>query len=298
MYESADVISYSSDTLIASVQDGWNVFDEAQYESDNSAQLLGDILNSDWDDDDGEPPVYPFDLVTARQVLGDVDTWEDFCAEVRENPEAALQFSDIFDEDLGRAARTLPTGTLLYRARLGWAGVDSEGRRQPYQGAAIGVPPADQVTAGRANRAGQPVLYCAENELTAVAEKRPARGYWVSTCQLRLPNDCMVLDLVNGIRLNPFKNENLAWFARLADLLGAFAEALSTPLARSDDIEDYLPSQKLCEYVEGLGYAGVRYPSAMEDDGVNVVFFNPNSAEILESRLVEVTSIKIGFHPR
>jgi hypothetical protein len=80
--------------------------------------------------------------------------------------------------------------------------------------------------------------------------------------------------------------------------LQSFAEALSTPLARGDDIADYLPLKKLCEYAEGLHYDGVRYPSTMEDEGVNLVLFDPTVAEILDSRLVEVTSMKVGYHPR
>jgi hypothetical protein len=69
----------------------------------------------------------------------------------------------------------------------------------------------------------------------------------------------------------------------------------STPLARSDDTSDYLPSQKLSEYVERLGYEGVKYPSAMQAGGKNIVFFGPEAAEMLESRIVKVTSVQIGF---
>ena len=135
--------------------------------------------------------------------------------------------------------------------------------------------------------------------MTAVAEVRPARGYWVSTCQLRTLRELRVLDLADGIPcLHPFSDDTLAWSVQFTDLLQSFAEALSTPLARNDDITDYLPSQELCEYAERLKYDGVRYPSAMEDDGVNIVLFVPTVAEILDSNLVEVTSIKIGYHPR
>jgi len=31
---------------------------------------------------------------------------------------------------------------------------------------------------------------------------------------------------------------------------------------------------------------------------VNLVLFDPTVAEILDSRLVEVTSMKVGYHPR
>ena len=97
---------------------------------------------------------------------------------------------------------------------------------------------------------------------------------------------------------NPFTNESLAWYVQFNELLSSFAEALSTPLARSDDINDYLPSQKLCEYLERLGYEGIKYRSAMHRGGINLVFFDLNVAEILKSRLVEITTINIGFHPR
>jgi len=107
------------------------------------------------------------------------------------------------------------------------------------------------------------------------------------------------LDLVEGIPpLHPFTDETLAWSVEFSDLLQSFSEALSTPLARSDDISDYLPSQKLSEYAERLHYDGVRYPSAMADDGVNVVLFDPSTVDILDSRLVEVTFVKVGYHPR
>ena len=186
----------------------------------------------------------------------------------------------------------------MYRARLGWS-TDNEGRRLPFRGVDIGAPPPGKAEAGRANRKGRAVLYCAESEQTAVAEVRPARGYWVSTCQLRTRRELRILDLVDGIPSpHPFTDETLAWSVQFSHLLQSFAEALSTPLARGDDIADYLPSQKLCEYAERLGCAGVRYPSAMEDEGVNLVLFDPNVAEILDSNLVEVTSVKVAYHPR
>jgi RES domain-containing protein len=294
MYEQSD----DGDTIISLVQDGWHVFSDKLHESGESRKLLEDILNSDWDDDSGEFPVNAFDTYRSRETLPEVESWEAFCDEVKADPDAEPEFSEYFDEELGVAAKTLPAGTILYRARPGW-NEDDQGRRLPFRGVDIGAPPPAKATAGRANRAGRAVLYCAESEMTAVAEVRPARGYWVSTCQLRTLRELRVLDLVDGIPcLHPFSDDTLAWSVQFTDLLQSFAEALSTPLARNDDITDYLPSQELCEDAERLKYDGVRYPSAMEDDGVNIVLFDPTVAEILESNLVEVTSIKIGYHPR
>lgn len=294
MYEDSD----DGPSLINAVQDEWYIFSDELHTSERSRELLEDILNSDWDDDSGEAPVSAWDSVRRRGVLPDLESWEQFCLDVRENPDLEPEFGEAFEEDLGNTAETLPVGKILYRARPSW-GSEVQGRRQSYRGADISAPPAASASASRANRQGRPVLYCAEDEQTAVAEVRPALGYWVSTCQLRLRRDTRILDLIDGIPIpNPYPNESLPWYVRFSELLGSLSEVLSTPLARSDDIDDYRPSQKLCEYVERLGYDGVKYPSAMQEDGKNVVFFDPNVAEILESRLVEVTSVRIGFHPR
>jgi RES domain-containing protein len=294
MYDAADD-GYS---LISLVQDGWYVFSDRLHESGNSKDLLEDILNSDWDDDSGEWPVDAWDTYRAREVLPEVESWEAFCDAVAEEPEAEPDFGDYFEEQLAMAELTLPAGKILYRARAGWT-TDEQNRRLPFRGVEIGAPPADKTEIGRANRKGRAVLYCAESEQTAVAEVRPARGYWVSTCQLRSRRELRILDLIDGIpEVHPFTDETLAWSVQFSDLLHSFGEALSTPLARSDDTKDYLPSQKLCEYAERLGYDGVRYPSALEDGGVNLVFFDPAAAEILDSNLVEVTSVKVAYHPR
>jgi hypothetical protein len=294
MYDQSD----DGDTLISLVQDGWYIFSDKLHESEESKGLLEDILNSNWDDDDGEPPIDAYDTYRSRETLEEVEGWESFCEAVKDDPEAEPDFGEYFEEQLAAAEKTIPSGTILYRARPGWS-VDGRGRRVAFQGADIGPPPATKAGPGRANRAGTAVLYSAESEHTAVSEVRPARGYWVSTCQLRAREGLRLLDLVDGIpSLHPFTDETLAWSVEFSDLLQSFSEALSTPLARSDDISDYLPSQKLCEYAQRLHYDGVRYPSAMAENGVNIVLFDPSKVDILDSRLVEVTSINLGYHPR
>lgn len=296
MYDESD----NGYTLESLVQDEWIVFsDKLHCSEDGSGGLLEDILNSDWDDDDGEPPIDANNTYVKRETLEDIETWHSFCDEVRENPDAEPQFGELFDESLGVAEENIAAGTVLYRARLGWSGFNPQQGRVPYQGVEIGPPPATKADPGRANRPGRVVLYAAESELTAISEVRLARGYWVSICQVRTRENLRLLDLVDGIpQLNPFTQESLAWYVEFNELLRDFAEALSTPLARSDDVADYLPSQKLCEYVEQLGYDGVRYPSALAENGVNVVFFDPAKLDILDSHLVEVTRLTVDFRQR
>lgn len=295
MYDESD----NGYTLISLVQDEWMVFSDKLHCAGESGGLLESIVNSNWDDDSGEPPIDANNTYVKHETLEDIENWDSFCESVAEDPDAEPKFGELFEEGLVLAEETMPAATILHRARLGWAGLNATYKRVPYQGADIGAPPATKAGPGRANRAGRVVLYAAESELTAVSEVRPARGYWVSTCQIRTRKALRLLDLVDGIpRINPFTKESLAWYVEFNELLGRFAEALSTPLARSDDIADYRPSQKLCEYVEQLGYEGVRYPSALAENGVNIVFFDPSQLDVLDSRLVEVTSIRVGVHRR
>lgn len=230
--------------------------------------------------------------------MQEVEDWESFQQTVKDDPQVEPDFGEYFDEQLAIAERLIPAGAILYRARLGWT-TDAHQGRVPHRGVDIGAPPPNKAGPGRANRQGNVVLYCAESEKTAVAEARPARGYWVSTCRLRVRRQLRVLDLVDGIPVPaPFTDETLAWSVQFWDLLRSFAEALSTPLARADDLADYLPSQKLCEHTGELRYDGVRYPSAMENDGINIVLFDPALAEVLDSKLVEITSVGIAYHAR
>ena len=202
--DSADGVS-----LIDAVQDEWLVFSDKLHGSGQSRQLLEDILNSNWDDD-GEPPVEAWDLVRKRAVLEDMETWEQFCFDVREDPNAEPAFGEVFEEDLRNVAEMFPAGSVLARARPGWASGPG-GHREPFRGAEIGAPPPDRAGPARANRTGRAVLYSAEEERTAIAEVRPARGYWVTTCRIRLRREARILDLIDGIPIpNPFTNESLA----------------------------------------------------------------------------------------
>jgi len=82
---------------------------------------------------------------------------------------------------------------------------------------------------------------------------------------------------------------------RISGTRSGFALELGTPLERGDDPRLYLPSQKLCREIRDAGYDGIRYPSAMKQDGTNVVLFDPAKAEFVESRLVRVTDVAVTY---
>jgi len=140
------------------------------------------------------------------------------------------------------------------------------------------------------------VLYCSDQEGTAVAEVRPARGEYVSVAEVVAARPLRILDLAGEPTWpNPFTSETVSYWLEVANLLIAFAEQLSAPLRSRDDPSDYIPSQKLAEAIEKARVDGIRYPSAMAPGGTNVVLFDPSVVQIGPSRLVEVTDLHIEY---
>jgi RES domain-containing protein len=293
------------------VQEDWDVFSERLLGLDAAMDLLEAILHARYREDEWlrrqqEAQEYPFDrleLYTSRQNPADytlADAWEEHRQEVIDSGGAAGPFS-MSPANLARSASTLPTGSVIHRARNGYNLVEVgrfNSHKEPYRGDEIGAPSASSIRVGRANRVGQRVMYAADQEDTAIAEVRPARGFIVTIGEFRAKRDLNLLDLVRApAPINPFTEPSLAIKVELNSLFHAFGHDLSTPLDRNDDTTAYLPSQSLTDAVRDTGFHGIRYPSAMQPGGSNIVLFDPADVEFVSSKLVTVTSVGIEFEP-
>lgn len=285
------------------IQDDWDVFSDRLIKRGGAKGLVRAIMNSGWDDDDGEPFFSPTEHYVRHDwnAMTLVDLWREFALQVVDDPARPLTFRGsefdefLFREDLpGQRAVHLPAGTCLHRARLGFEGRADDPK--PFAGPAIHAPPPDTVRPGRANAVGKIVLYCADQKATAVAEMRPARGEYVSVAEILVRKDLQILDLVSSPEaLSPFVEEALSYWIDFSQLLSAFAEQLAKPLRSRDDLRDYIPTQKLAETIERAGLAGIRYPSAMAPSGTNVVLFDPSVADAGTSSLVEIVDVRIDY---
>lgn len=293
--------------IVDLIQDDWGLFSERLVERGGAGVLIESILHSGWDDDDGEPPLDASDPYVAQHRKWSHDTladiWEEFTEQVKEDPSRKLMFRHpefddfLVGEDLlGRRTVPEPVGTVYYRARPGFVKTDEDDRLEPHSGVGIGAPPPERTKAGRANPEGKVVMYCADQETTAVAEIRPARGEYVSVAEVRAIRELKILDLATEPEWpNPFTDEAVNYEVEFAALLSAFAEDLEKPLRYRDDPTDYIPSQKLADLIERTGVDGIRYPSAMSPGGTNVVLFDTKTVDIGPSRLVEVTETKVSY---
>lgn len=297
MYVVADTYE-SGESLLSLIQWHWEVFNDDLNE-DLQVALLEEIINSEWDDDDGESMLDAKELYMpkASQWFHNThsDTWEEFCCDVRRDPQITIPFDDFMAEELAESEEMLRAGTVFSRARPGFT-LDENEERLPWSGTAIGAPPAEKATAGRANAEGQVVLYVADQEKTAVSEVRPALGFYVSVAKLTLMRDCRVLDLTKDLaELNPFEGENIGWHIEVRELLNRLGEEMSRPLERADDKTLYIPCQRLADYIRQNHYNGIRYPSALNPGGSSIVFFDPGIAQVEGSTLVRITEVKFEY---
>jgi hypothetical protein len=283
--------------LLDLVQEDWKVFGDRLIQTDRAYDLLEDIVNSDWDDDDGEAKLDAHELYTRNESLFHdslSEKWAEFRSQVSKDPSLKPDFHELFGEDLARAETELKQGAILYRARPGFA-ADENGKPMPYASLEIGAPPTDRTLPSRASPKGKRVLYCTDNLRTAIAEIRPQRGLLVSVAKMRVSRDLRILDLcARPTNLNPFVEESLKYELELREVLADFSDDLARPLRRTDNpVLDYLASQKIAALVEEAGYDGITYRSAMAPSGKNIVLFSPDAAEPIESELVEVKQITI-----
>lgn len=296
MYEEAE--SYEvGERLISRVQGDWSVFNEDAFDEDSQGDLLEEIANSDWDDDSGESPINANALYQIHRGwlhATHEERWEQYCSDVRDDPDQTFPFEEYLAEDFHQLSVTLPKGTTLFRARRGFK-PGEYGERHAFAGDEIGAPPTELASQGRVNVKGQRVLYCTDQDATAVAEVRPARGFYVSVATMTLNREVRILDLMQPLKINPFLTETLKWDVEIQALLASFAEEMSRPLERDDDQSHYLPCQRLGDYIREAHYDGIRYPSALNPDGTNVVFFDPTVADVSGSKLVTITEIRVTY---
>jgi hypothetical protein len=137
----------------------------------------------------------------------------------------------------------------------------------------------------------------------AISEVRPWVGSEISVAQFRLNREVRALDLscghgqsaamsvldhlVNETPLSIEDKEKAVWI----DIDNAF----STPVTKSDDTADYVPTQILAEVFASEGYNAIIYKSQFGEKGYNIALFNPDDADIVNCAPFSVTGFEVSF---
>ena len=190
----------------------------------------------------------------------------------------------------------------LYRSRLldERQAISNDANFKGFNAKDSFVPPADKTLDCRANYKYIPYLYCANEPYTSVVEVRPRVGAKISVATIRIKEDLKLLDFTmrHGCPAT-LSEEKESLFEDLSELYSA-------PVTREDDTLTYIPTQYIAEYVKQLGYDGIAYKSALTPevaayrsisanlkDRYNVVVFNYEKCEAVNSRVVEVKYIHV-----
>ncbi len=173
-------------------------------------------------------------------------------------------------------------GKVFYRARI----YEDRGRKERFSFDELYAPPSDRSTAGRANIAGELVLYLASSPSTALAEVRAWKGAPVAVAKHRVKHPVVLVDLRKPKSLkSPFASAYPRWEFEMTILLRRLAEDLARPLMPHEEERLYRPTQYLARWIRASGfYQGLAYPSRMSS-GFNIVLFEPDAhTEIIERK--------------
>jgi hypothetical protein len=162
----------------------------------------------------------------------------------------------------------------------------SEGRMIPLKGCA---------QEGRANAKDDPVLYCATDRGTAIAEVRPWIEAIVTVAQLSLRRCVHVVDCSGPSRPYPLEDIREPEDA-VNDLWSRINNAFSQPVARSDSHSDYVATQFLAAAFRKRGYDGIVYRSRVEK-GCNFALFDLDVAQITDRDLFWVKALSVTTEP-
>jgi hypothetical protein len=301
--------------LATLIQDQWQIFSERLTALERHHDLLNEIFTANRRNEEILEAPEVRDLWTDRDWMHStlLNRWEELAHELKypeQHPPVATALQPTehdlayaidslkwFEEDVGRATKTLPAGSQVFRVRLDFQKRDY--RIVPMPTAEMGAPPPERVTEpGRANRSGVSYFYGAEDENTAVAEKRPHRGMIITLAVGETVRDLRLIDLPAGMRLSsPFEcgEEYLSSLLESCELFNHFDTEFAKPLRHSDHTHEYHPTQFFAEWAKEHGYDGLRYSSAMSEGGRNLVSFAVDSVEIRSSRLVRVDAVKVTY---
>jgi len=190
-------------------------------------------------------------------------------------------------------AQILPAGSLLWRAQVGHRPAPRGRLPTPFAASRMKPRPGRAIE-GRANPKGIPYLYLATHDETAVAEVRPWLGAYVSLARFRVLRNLRVLDCTTpGSHAIPtLSAETSEWHT--GGLWGDIDRAFSRPVAASDDIAEYVPTQILAEWFRQNGFDAIAYRSSL-GAGRNMALFDLGDADVVSCCLVQVRVLNLRY---
>ena len=197
----------------------------------------------------------------------------------------------LLDDLSTNPAITIKSGEFLFRARI--ANIPEKiNKKSPFWGYSKEesfIPPRDKTRDMRANYRYIPYLYCSNSPDIALCEVRPRLGSFVSIASIVVNQALEIFDLTLAEKPTRITQTKI-------NLCDDLSKMFAKPVTIDDDVIDYIPTQYIAEYIKKLGYDGIKYHSAFNNDGskhANFVIFNYSKCEAVRSNVFLVDSQKL-----
>lgn len=186
----------------------------------------------------------------------------------------------VFAEERAGLVHELPSGTLLYRARIERDARELERAARADPSGVLGPAPREKATAGRMNAQGVPLLYVALDPETACAEVASHSPYDVAVVgafELQQPLRILDLSMVPPPQ-SVFDDSHREGDERLG-FFSDYVERITRPVILDGNHPiDYAPTQVITEFLRWATdprLDGIVYPSRVSDneEGSNAVLF-------------------------
>ncbi|MGH7456820.1 MAG: RES family NAD+ phosphorylase, partial [bacterium] len=141
-------------------------------------------------------------------------------------------------------------------------------------------------------------LYVSSDEKTAIAEVRPWRQADISVGYFEILNDQRIVDLTKDQRewIIPYAFGKSPTLEELEESIWAYINGtFSQPVSPQDQPLHYIPSQYLAEVFKLHRFDGVGYRSSLNNNGFNIVLFNPKCAKLRYCQVFRVDDIEYKF---
>ena len=209
-------------------------------------------------------------------------------------PHFELQLEDIRSESAMTIITLALSGDIDKVEKLRQKLEEIMNREKPFWGfdeKNCDAPPKEDAKAGRANSVGISFLYAATDVKTAIMEMRPQIGQCFNVCKIEMFKNLKIFDFTYVAA--EIKEDE---YIKSGDLY-SLSKEFSYP--NYGDVEDYIPTQYVCEYLREQGFDGIRYKSAVSSEGVNLIIFNTDKEDraykIIESRVYNVKNMDIEY---
>lgn len=267
------------------IQSNWSFF--SNFESANSIlnyiipTLKTEIHNAD------------FKVNYTLDIIDNIGYWETLKEELKWQKRFLTDIV-FLTEELGWDAffntqYQLSNEVSLYRAR-----VHHKSGQKPYDKIEMKCPAKEFARAGRANSHGIPLLYLSDNSKTILYEVRASYLDELTVGEFRL-NQEQSIKIVDFTEDTPlFQPERVNETIKAKLLREMISQDLSKPMRRYDSEIEYIPTQFICEFIKVFtGAEGIRFQSSLHPIGKNLVIFDQNLIDCVNTELIKIKNISL-----